>query len=140
MDKHVYLIPIAMMVALTIIVWIRMFVVRLTAMKINNVHPEKMKSQQAKSLLPEEAHVPAENFSNIFEVPILFYVLFILLYVDAEPQLGFLIGGYLYVGLRVIHSAVALTYNKVMHRFISYLLSCLVLWVLWIAYIYQAII
>ena len=36
-----------------------------------------------------------------------------------------------YVILRTLHSLVQCTYNKVLHRFTLYFLSCLVLW--WIA-------
>ena len=36
-----------------------------------------------------------------------------------------------YVGLRYVHSLVHCTYNRVMHRFIAYAASCLVLMLLW---------
>jgi hypothetical protein len=47
----------------------------------------------------------SDNFRNLFEVPVLFYV----------------------------HSFIHLTYNRVMHRFAVYVLSTVVLLVLWAA-------
>jgi hypothetical protein len=37
----------------------------------------------------------------------------------------------LFVVLRIAHSCIQCTYNKVMHRFYAYLTGGLVLWTLW---------
>jgi hypothetical protein len=36
-----------------------------------------------------------------------------------------------FVGLRVLHSAIHCSYNRVWHRFYAYLAGGLVLWALW---------
>ena len=92
------------MVLLTAFVWARMLQVRVAAMKQIRLHPEKMKSQQAKSLLPEAANIPAENFINIFEVPVLFYVLIgFMLIMEGGHSAGVVHGeipkGYLYFAI-----------------------------------------
>jgi hypothetical protein len=140
MSKEMIVLPVILLVLLTIVVWARMLVVRMSAMKLVRIHPEKMKSQKAKELLPEEANIPAENFINLFEVPVLFYVLAVFLYVSDNVSLFYLGAGFTYVALRYVHSFIALTYNKVIHRFQAYLLSCLVLWVMWGAFAYHAIV
>ena len=38
---------------------------------------------------------------------------------------------WLFVALRIVHSAIHCTYNKVIHRFYAYLAGGSVLWVLW---------
>ena len=38
---------------------------------------------------------------------------------------------WIFVALRVVHSAIHCSYNKVMHRFYAYLLGGLALWALW---------
>ena len=134
MHQNLLLIPVFLMVALTSVVWLRMIAVRTQAMKAVRLHPEKMKSQAAKPLLPEAANIPAENFANQFEVPVLFYVLVGFIYVTESFSIAYLAGLLAYVVFRLIHSLIALTYNRVVHRFLSYLMSCLILWTLWIVF------
>jgi len=38
---------------------------------------------------------------------------------------------WLYVALRVVHSAIQCTYNKVMHRMRAFIASVFVLWAIW---------
>jgi len=38
---------------------------------------------------------------------------------------------WLFVGLRVAHSAIQCSYNRVMHRFFAHILGAFVLWGLW---------
>jgi hypothetical protein len=44
----------------------------------------------------------------------------------------FLALAWAFVVLRIVHSFIHCTYNRVMHRFTAYLLSSLVLWVIWV--------
>lgn len=131
MQKELIILPIILMVLLTIFVWGRMIWVRFSAMKSIKIHPEKMKSQKAKQLFPEEINVPAENFVNLFEIPVLFYLLSTLLLVTDSVSLFYFVASFIYVVLRYVHSFIALTYNKVVHRFKAYLLSCLVIFTMW---------
>jgi hypothetical protein len=43
----------------------------------------------------------------------------------------FVMGAWLYVALRYIHSFIHLTYNRVIHRFAVYVLSTVILFTLW---------
>jgi hypothetical protein len=40
-------------------------------------------------------------------------------------------GAWLYVALRYVHSFIHLTYNRVIHRFAVYVLSTVILFMLW---------
>lgn len=131
MQKELIILPVLLMVLLTIFVWGRMIWVRLSAMKSINIDPQEMKSQKAKQLFPEEINVPAENFVNLFEIPIIFYLLSTLLLVTDSVSLFYLVASFIYVVLRYVHSFIVLTYNKVVHRFKAYLLSCLVVFIMW---------
>ena len=73
----------------------------------------------------------SDNFRNLFEVPVLFYALCAVLASAQHVSPFFVIGAWLYVALRCIHSAIHLTYNRVTHRFAVYVLSTAVLFVLW---------
>jgi len=56
------------------------------------------------------------------------------LYITDSANYYFLGAALCYVALRILHSAIALTYNRVMHRFSSYIASCIILWAMWIAF------
>jgi hypothetical protein len=137
MQDKIIFIPVFLMVLLTAIVWARMLQVRVAAMKKIRLHPEKMKSQQAKALLPEAANIPAENFINIFEVPILFYVLIGFMLITEQVSDFNVFAAFVFVFLRYMHSFIALTYNKVTQRFLVYVLGTLVLWAMWGHFVFQ---
>lgn len=139
MTKEVILLPIISLVLLTIIVWFRMLVLRVSAIKTVRIHPEKMKSQKAKELMPEAVNIASENFANLFEVPVVFYLLSLLVFVTDSVSGFYLITAISYVSLRYAHSFIALTYNRVMHRFSVYVLSCIVLWVMWGVFLFQTV-
>jgi hypothetical protein len=64
-------------------------------------------------------------------VPVLFYALCAVLPLAQYVSPFFVMGAWLYVALRYIHSFIHLTYNRVAHRFAVYALSTVILWVLW---------
>jgi hypothetical protein len=65
-------------------------------------------------------------------MPVLFYVACLTLYVTRNVEGAALFLAWLYFGLRVAHSLVHLTYNKVYHRLTAYAASNVVLAMLWI--------
>ncbi len=132
MQNEIILLPAALLAILTILAWIRLFMVRIPAMQKANVDIKIVRSQKMKELLPEEANIPSEHFVNLFEVPVLFYCLSVFLFITHSITPFYVYGCFTYVGLRYLHSFIHLGYNNVMHRFIIYLLSCLVLWLMWI--------
>ena len=73
----------------------------------------------------------ADNLKNLFELPVLFYVaaLLSMVLMIQDPFLVQLAWGY--VALRYVHSFVHCTYNRVMHRFMAYAASCIVLMFIW---------
>lgn len=82
--------------------------------------------------VPDAVRIPNRNFMNLLELPVLFYVVCLLLYVAAEPSRAALWLAWTYVGLRAVHSAVHLTYNHVLHRLVVFAASNLVLTALWV--------
>lgn len=75
------------------------------------------------------------NFSNLFEVPVLFYTLGIILLVlgiNNSLMIGF---AWAFVGLRVIHSVIHVTYNNPIHRFLAFLLSSSIVLIMWVQFI-----
>ena len=125
------ILPVLALVTLTFIVWIAMYITRISEMQRKRIHAQKLDSRvHAQALLTDSA-VVADNLKNLFEMPVLFYagMLLSMVLMIQDPLLVQLAWGF--VALRFIHSLVHCTYNRVMHRFVAYLASCLVLMLIW---------
>lgn len=129
MPRAIFL-PAFAMVALTIVVWLRMFFVRVGQMKRERIHPQAVAtSAQALARLTDSR--VADNFRNLFELPVLFYLAICVAAIAGLATTTTLVLAWLFVLLRVVHSAIQCSYNKVMHRFQAYLAGGIVLWLLW---------
>lgn len=119
------------MVALTCIVAMRMYFHRVAFMKRHRIHPEKVASRadSAEHLTDTRA---SDNFMNLFEMPVLFYVACITIYVTETTMSLLVILAWVYVALRCAHSLIHCSYNRVMHRFGVFITSAIVLLLLWI--------
>lgn len=81
--------------------------------------------------VPAAVSIPNRNLQNLLEVPLLFYLLCLIGYLTRQVDALALALAWSYVGLRVLHSLVHLTYNRVMHRFLVFAASNLILLILW---------
>lgn len=117
------------MLALTLVVWTTMYVRRTSFLlqartdlrKIDT--PAKMDTN-----VPAAVNLPAYAFKNLLELPVIFYVLCLYLYVTQNVDFVYLAAAWMFVLGRAVHSAIYCSYNKVMHRFAAYFLSALILW------------
>jgi hypothetical protein len=124
------LLPGLAMVALIFVVLTVMFHRRVAQMKRDRIHPQQVAtSQQAAARYTDIA--PADNFRNLFEMPVLFY--FALVVAAITGQTGPLVLGlaWAYVAARIVHSVIHCTYNRVMHRFRAFAASVFALLALW---------
>ena len=130
MDVRTIYLPALAMVVLTFAVWWQMYFARVGQMRRERIHPQKVAtSAQATALLTDSR--AADNFRNLFELPVLFYLALVV-----ADRLEMVDGisvslAWAFVLLRVVHSAIHVTYNRVMHRFAAYVAGSLVLWLLW---------
>lgn len=132
-DKLIF-IPLLAQVLLTAIVFFRMYLTRVNEMKRKRIHPQKIATNAtAAQNLTDSCNV-AENFSNQFEMPVLFYVIIISLYVTGLSSEVYLIMASVFVLLRYVHSFIHAGYNKVMHRFYAYAAGSLILWAMWLLF------
>ena len=130
MSERAILFPALALVALTIVVWFRMYTSRAAEMRRERIHPQAVatSAQMAARLSDTRA---ADNFRNLFELPVLFYVALLVLASFGQVTPVTLLLAWMFVALRVVHSAIHCSYNRVVHRFYAYLAGGLVLWVLW---------
>lgn len=128
------LMPALGLVALTFVVWCYMYVIRLRFMRTHRIDPNAVATRElgARALAPVAG--PSDNLQNLFELPVLFYVLLVLLFVTEQVTSGFVAAAWAFVALRALHSAIHCSYNEVVHRFTVHLLSALVLWGMWAAF------
>ena len=82
--------------------------------------------------VPAEVAVFNRNFMNLLEMPLLFYVVCIALYTTRHVGPAAILLAWVYVGLRLAHSVIHVTYNRVLHRLITFTASNVVLLTLWI--------
>ena len=81
---------------------------------------------------PEFHKVVSRHYSNLFEMPVLFYVVVILTYMTQHVTAWMVGCSWVYVVCRYVHSCVHLTNNNVIVRFAMFLLSALVLLAMWV--------
>ena len=82
--------------------------------------------------VPPDVVVANRNLMNLLETPVLFYVLCLSLYVTGHVTAVTLSLAWVYVVLRLVHTAIHLAYNRILYRFGAYAASCTVLAVLWL--------
>ncbi len=123
--------PMAAMLTLTLLVWVYMFVRRMGYLTANEVDAEQLKTPaEVAAILPADVAGPGNNFKNLLEVPVLFYVICLYLTVFGLVDALHVNCAWIFVVGRVIHSLIHCTYNKVMHRFLVYLISSIAVWVM----------
>lgn len=123
--------PMFVLVGVIAIVWLRMYQVRIAEMREKGIHPQSISTSATKTKLTDTR--VADNFNNLFEVPVLFFAacgVNLVIVGDAALALGL---AWLYVLLRAGHSLIQVTYNRVMHRFSVYVASTVVVFALWVA-------
>lgn len=136
MAQTAILLPCAGMAALTAAVWVKLYVDRIGEMHERRIHPQKLATaEQARTVLMRTG--ASDNFRNLFELPVLFYALCLGLAVSGFDTPLFVAAAWVYVALRVVHSFIHVTYNRVWHRFIAYAVSSLWLFGMWATFSVQ---
>jgi hypothetical protein len=126
--------PCAAMVGLTALVWVKLYLDRLGEMRKRRISPQALATVGAAAGRLERTQA-ADNFRNLFEVPVLFYVLCAALASSGGSTAGYVAAAWAYVALRALHSLIHVTYNRVVHRFLVYVASTLLLFGMWIAFL-----
>ena len=123
--------PVVALMIWTMIMWVWMYATRIPAMQKNpDIDANRLVGATGASLramLPERVNWKADNYNHLHEQPTVFYAVGIVLAIigagDGVPALL----AWIYAGLRVIHTIVQVTANKVMVRFVMFAMSSLVL-------------
>lgn len=130
MPSHAIFWPAVALVGVTLLVWLRLFQLRIGEMYRLHIHPQSVATaaQAAQRFVDTRA---ADNFRNLFELPLLFYAALIIAAVTGTAAAPLPALAWAFVALRALHSFIQCTYNRVMHRFSAHIAGGVVLWAIW---------
>lgn len=115
---------------LTFVVMAEMYRRRFRQMRRERITPDAVAtSAQAAQRLTDSA--ASDNFRNLLELPVLFYAAVLLAYATGLASTDVQVLAWLFVALRVVHSAIQCIGNRVVLRFIAFICGALVLIMLW---------
>ena len=125
--------PVIALAGWTMVMWLWMYATRIPAMNAAKVVPDDLSRDPTLTLdaiLPPQVQWKAHNYNHLHEAPTVFYAVAIVLAIIGQgdginTQLA-----WAYVALRVVHSVVQATINKVGLRFALFALSSLCLFAL----------
>lgn len=124
------LVPVVALVAWSLVMLVWMMLTRLPAMRAAGVDLTKLtgtKASDADRVLPPQVQWKAHNYIHLMEQPTLFYsICLTLALLGAGDGINAWIA-WAYVALRIVHSLVQATFNKVAVRFSLFVLSTLAL-------------
>lgn len=133
MPQEMIFAPIGAMALLTFIVLGFIPARRFRAAFAGRVKADDFKFGES-AAVPGDVSIPNRNYMNLLELPTLFYVAGLMYYVAGRLDQSALVVAWAYVALRVVHSAIHLSYNNVRHRLVAFALSNFVLLAFWVLF------
>jgi len=131
-DEQV-LYPMIALAALTFAVLLRIPYVRFRAGFAGRVKVKDFRYGESANV-PGDVSLPNRNLMNLLEMPMLFYVVCIAIYVSGTADASGVWLAWLFVAARALHCAIHLSYNNVYHRLTAYAASNVLLVALWIRF------
>jgi hypothetical protein len=122
--------PVVVLAAWTMVMWAWMYATRIPAMMALKMDPDSLARDPDATLdklLAPQVQWKAHNYNHLHEAPTVFYAVAIVLAIVGQGDGLNAILGWLYVALRVVHSLIQATVNKVTLRFAVFAASSLVL-------------
>ena len=123
--------PLLALAAWTSLVLLLIPITRIRAGLKGEIRPDDFKYGES-AQVPPHVSLPNRNYMNLLELPVLFYVAGVLIYVTGGATPAMLMTAWAYVGFRVLHSLIHLTYNHVIQRLLVFAASNFVLLALWL--------
>ena len=118
--------PVVALAAWTMVMWFWLYGTRIPALNAAKVDPEELVNDPALTLdnvLPAQVQWKAHNYNHLHEAPTVFYAVAVVLAIIGQGDGLNAQAGWAYVVLRVIHSIIQATVNKVNLRFGVFALS-----------------
>ena len=122
--------PVVALLAWTMVMWVWMYATRIPAMNKAGIDAKTLVGGEGSSLrakLPDSVSWKADNYNHLHEAPTLFYAVAIVLAIIGQGDGFNTTLAWAYVALRIAHSIVQATVNRVIVRFALFALSSLAL-------------
>ncbi len=123
--------PMLAMVLMTCIVWATMGIRRTRAVATGETHLSRFAVRGMGGIEPSAVQA-SDHYSNLFEMPVLFYVALLTAMQLGIQGIAMLALAWVYVVLRAAHAWVHLGRNEVRHRFYAFVGSTVTLIVMWL--------
>lgn len=131
MADYVLMYPMAAMVLLTLIVMIRMVLLRIAAVRRGEIDAYFYKTYQGEKGETRKVAQHNRHFVNLFENPVLFYAACLAAMVTSQSSQSIIWLAWAYVATRIVHTIIHLGSNKIYPRMAIYGASWVVLLAMW---------
>jgi hypothetical protein len=108
--------------------------VRVRAVRTGRARPRDFKYGESTSVTGDVS-IPNRDYMNLLELPVLFYAACLAIYASRQVDELFVTLAWGFVGARVVHSLIHLTYNHVLHRLAAFGVGFVLLAVIWIRFL-----
>jgi hypothetical protein len=126
--------PTFALVALITIIWFWLVLARMRHIRRNPPKATDFENGESALRYFQPVEMPSNNFSNLFEMPVLYFALVpLLLFTDQATNVQIMLA-WAYVGLRALHSFIHIVVRKVVLRATVYWISSAVLIAMWIGF------
>ena len=115
--------PMLALITWTLLVWVWMYALRIPAIQAANINPDDARHPGSLDGLPSNVRAVADNYNHLHEQPTIFYALIIYTQLAGNVDSYTVILAWSYVALRMVHSLIQNTINKVIFRFTVFSLS-----------------
>ena len=126
--------PTFALVALVFVVFAVMFAKRFGHIRANPPRADDLASGEAALRYFAPVEMPANNFRNLFEMPVLYFALVPLLLITNQDSVAQVALAWIYVALRYLHSFIHIGPKKVPVRAMLCVLTAVILSVMWIGF------
>ena len=130
MSHETILLPLFAMVLITLLVTLRLGQSRYRAVFQDGLNPGYFKLNRG-GKPPEYLMRVEQHYENLFEQPLLFYIVGILIYVTQQTDTALLVLAWSYIATRILHGVIHIHYNNLIWRRNAFYLSTFVLFTLW---------
>ena len=131
MRNPAILYPMFALAAWTLVVLLLIPIARVGSARRREVGVDDFKYGESPAV-PPPVSIPNRNYMNLLELPMLFYVVCIVLYVTAGASSTAIALAWAFVALRIGHSLIHLTYNRVVHRLAAFTAANVAIVMLWV--------
>ncbi len=115
--------PVMALVAWSLVIWLWMYVQRIPAMQKAGIKPQEARFPGSLDRLPDAARQAADNYNHLMEQPTIFYAAALAIQVAGHADGMAVHFAWVYVGVRVLHSLLQVSFNLVALRFLLFVIS-----------------